>query len=253
MTDEQFKKSLDISARALTEYILFRQLTINKLKESTSKESEADLHRLFATMGKDGVFEKGNLVNDLYRNNSWLLDDKYMTYEVSLSNREMTDLIQHITSEEQVEKDIDKPDLAFIFSNSPKENKPFDVVIVELKKRGVNQYENLKAINQLENRARKLMKYYNNQIQRIWYYAIIEFNEEVELALSGTYTELYSTGKMYYKETEVAISLNPRKTLPIGIFVWDIDAIVEDADARNITFLNFIKSKFIIEEKSGSI
>lgn len=247
LTDEQFKKSLDISARALTEYILFRQLTINKLRESTSSDSESDLHKLFATMGKDGKFERNNIANDLYRNNSWLLDDKYMTYEVTLSDREMGDLIRYITDDENTERDMDRPDLAFIFSNNPNDSKPFDVVIVELKKRGVELYENLKTINQLETRARKLMKYYNNQIQRIWYYGIIEFNEEVELALSGEYTELYSTGKMYYKEQEVAISLNPKIKIPIGIFMWDIDAIVEDANARNITFLNFIKSKFITD------
>ena len=103
----------------------------------------------------------------------------------------------------------------------------------------------MKVVTQLEKRARKLMHYYDNQIQRIWYYGIIEFNEDVELALSGEYTELYSTGKMYYKETSVAISLSPKKTLPIGVFIWDLDAVVNDAHTRNAAFLNLIKSKFI--------
>ena len=89
------------------------------------------------------------------------------------------------------------------------------------------------------------MHYYDNQIQRIWYYGIIEFNEDVELARSSEYTELYSTGKMYYKETSVAISLSPKKTLPIGVFIWDLDAVVNDAHTRNAAFLNLIKSKFI--------
>lgn len=244
LTDEQFEKSLEISARALTEYILFRQLTIEKLKSSTSKDSEADLHKLIASKGKDGKFEKTNLVNDLYKNNSWLLDDKFMTYDVTLSDREMTELIEHLVEGEDISKDIDRPDFAFIFSNSPNEEKPFDVVIVELKKRGLNHYDNLKAAQQLETRARKLMKYYNNKVQRIWYYGIIEFNEETELALSTDFTELYSTGKLYYNEKDVVISLNPRKSVPVGIFIWDIDAIVEDANARNSTFLKFIKSKF---------
>jgi len=244
LTDEQFEKSLEISARALTEYILFRQLTIEKLRNSTSKDSEADLHNLIVSKGREGRFEKSNLVNDIYKNNSWLLDDKYMTYEVTLSDREMTELVAHLVEGEEIERDIDRPDFAFIFSNNPSEDKPFDVVIVELKKRGVNMYENLKTINQLETRARNLMKYYNNKIQRIWYYGIIEFNDEVELALSSDFTELYSTGKLYYNEKDVAISLNPKRTVPVGIFMWDIDAIVNDANARNSTFLNFIKSKF---------
>lgn len=244
LTDEQFEKSLEISSRALTEYILFRQITIDKLKNSTSKDSEADLHSLIASKGKEGRFEKNNLINDIYKNNSWLLDDKFMTYEITLSDREMSELVQHLVEGEEISKDIDRPDFAFIFSNNPNEDKPFDVVIVELKKRGVNLYENLKTVNQLETRARNLMKYFNNKVQRIWYYGIIEFNDEVELALSSDFTELYSSGKLYYNEKDVAISLNPKRSVPVGIFMWDIDAIVSDASARNSTFLNFIKSKF---------
>ena len=243
LTNEQFDKALEVSSRALTEYILFRQLTIDKLKKSTNDNSEAELHKLFATTRKEGKFEKSNFVNDLYRNNSWLLDDKYMTYETVLSDREFGELVNFITKDEG-ERNDDRVDIALVFSNDPKNKKPFDIVIVELKKRGISLEENMKVVTQLEKRARKLMQFYNNQIQRIWYYGIIEFNEEIELALSGEYTELYSTGKMYYKETNVAISLIPKKTLPIGVFIWDLDAVIDDAHSRNAAFLNLIKNKF---------
>jgi hypothetical protein len=244
LNDEQFEKSLELSSRALTEYILFRQITIEKLKKSTDSDSEAELHKLFASMRKDGRFEKKDSLDDLYRNNAWLLDDKYMTYETILSDREMGELIQVITDEEDI-LDDNRPDIALIFSNNPENKKPFDVVIVELKKRGISLEENMKVVTQLEKRARRLMKYYNNQIQRIWFYGIIEFSEEVEMQLAGEYTELYSSGKMYYRETNVAISLTPKITLPIGVFIWDLDAVVNDADTRNSAFLSLIKSKFI--------
>ncbi|WP_299385692.1 ATP-binding protein [uncultured Lacinutrix sp.] len=242
LTDEQFEKSMEISSRALTEYILFRQLTIEKLKKTTSGNSETELHKLFASMRSEGKFEKDNLSEDLYRNNAWLLDDKYMTYETILSDRQMGELVQVITDNE-TDSDENRPDIALIFSNNPNNNKPFDVVIVELKKRGISLEENMKVVTQLEKRARKLMKYYNNQIQRIWFYGIIEFDEEVEMQLAGEYTELYSSGKMYYRETNVAISLDPKITLPIGVFVWDLDAVIGDADSRNSAFLNLIKNK----------
>ncbi|MDR0306601.1 MAG: ATP-binding protein [Chitinispirillales bacterium] len=248
LNDEQFKKSLELSSRALTEYILFRQLTIEKLKRSTVSDSEAELHKLFASMRKDGRFDKKNSVDDLYRNNAWLLDDKYMTYETILSDREMGELIQEITDEDGISDD-NRPDMALIFSNNPEKKKPFDVVIVEFKKRGISLEENMKVITQLEKRARKLMKHYNNQIQRIWFYGIIEFNNEIEMQLAGEYTELYSSGKMYYKETNVAISVNPTIKIPIGVFIWDLDAVANDADARNSAFLNLIKSKFTQEDK----
>jgi hypothetical protein len=247
LDDEQFAKSLELSSRALTEYILFRQVTIEKLKKSTNSNNEAELHKLFASMRKDGRFEKKDAVDDLYRNNAWLLDDKYMTYETMLSDREMGELVQVITDEEGLSDD-NRPDMALIFSNNSQNNKPFDVVIVELKKRGISLEENMKVVTQLEKRARKLMTHYNNQIQRIWFYGVIEFNEDVETHLAGEYTPLYSSGKMYYKETNVAISLNPLIRVPIGVFIWDLDAVVSDADARNSAFLNLIKSKFTSKE-----
>lgn len=242
LSDEQYKVSLELSARALTEYILFRQITINKLKSLTKENTEAELHKLFASMKVK--FHKENLTQDLYNNNAWLLDDKYMTYESILSDKEMKDVIKVITEGEVDIKDDDRPDIALIFSNNPSNTSYFDVVIVELKKRGISLEENMKTVTQLEKRARKLMKYYNDKIQRIWYYGIIEFNDDVELALSGEWQELYSSGKMYYREINIAIQINPKVTLPIGVFMCDMDGVVNDADARNSAFLNLIKSKF---------
>jgi hypothetical protein len=244
LDDDQFEKSLELSSRALTEYILFRQMTIEKLKKTNYSNNEAELHKLFVSMRKDGRFHKQDAVDDLYRNNAWLLDDKYMTYETILSDREMGELVQVITNDEEI-SDANRPDIALIFSKNPEKKQPFDVVVVELKKRGISLEENMKVITQLEKRARRLMKYYNNQIQRVWFYGIIEFSEEVEMQLAGEYTELYSSGKMYYRETNVAISLNPKITLPIGVFIWDLDAVISDADSRNSAFLNLIKNKFI--------
>lgn len=243
LDDNHFEKALNISSKALTEYVLFRQVTINNLKKIDKSNSEAELHKLFATMKTD--FTQDNKIDDIYKNNAWILDDKYMTYKTVFSDKEMDKIIKEITSDDKVEKDADRPDIALVFSANPKDEKPFDVVIVEIKKRGIKLEENLKVISQLEKRARKLMQYFDNKIQRIWFYGIVELNEEVELALAGEYTELYSSGKMYYKPTEVAISLNPKKTLPIDVFIWDLDAIIDDAEARNSTFLELIKSKFV--------
>lgn len=248
LSDDQYDKSIELSARALTEYILFRQFTIDRLKKTSKKDSESELHNLFATM--KSRFNKEDLENDLYRNNAWLLDDKYMTYETVLSDKELGELIQYVTKDEVIEKDADRPDLALVFSNNPDISPSFDLVIIELKKRGISLEENMKTVTQLEKRARKLMKYYSNKIQRIWYYGIVEFNDELELHLSGEYKELYSSGKIYYKDSTIAISKNPDIKLPIGIYMWDIDAVVSDADARNSAFLRLIKSKFTYEEQN---
>jgi hypothetical protein len=245
LSNEQYQKSLELSSMALTEYILFRQKTIESLRIMDKNNSEADIHNLFVPMKQS--FFKENITNDLYINNAWLLDDKYMTYETILSDREMSEVIKHITQGEIIEDDNGRPDIALIFSNNPDKSESFDVVIIEFKKRGIKLEENMEVITQLEKRARKLMQFYKNKIQRIWFYGIIEFNEEIELHLSGEYKEIYSTGKMYYREITVAIQKNPDIKLPIGVFILDLDSVIEDANCRNSVFLNLIKSKFISE------
>jgi hypothetical protein len=245
LTDEQFKKSLELSARELTAYILFRQNTINKLKKIESKDKESVIHNLIIPMREQ--FEGENLNNDLYRNSVWVFDDKYMTYDTILSDKEMSEVIKVITEGEIVEKDDDRPDIAMIFSGNPKdenEDKKVDVVIIELKKKGLSTENNSIVEIQLENRARKLLKYYGNKIQQIWFYGIVEFNEEYELHLQSDYHKLYSNGKVYYRNKDVVLQLNPRISIPIGLFIMDFDAVVNDADIRNSTFLNIIKSKF---------
>ena len=245
LTDEQFKQSLELASRTLTEYILFRQNTINKLKTIDKKDKESVIHNLIVP--KYDRFDAANLKNDLYRNNIWVFDDKYMTYDIILSEKEMSEVIQVITDGEVFEKDDDRPDIAIIFSSNPydeNKDKKVDVVIVELKKKGISAERNFDVETQLKKRAGRLMQYYNNKIQQIWFYGIVDFDEEFEKLVAGEYHQLFSKGKVYYKPTEVVTQINPRISFPIGIFLLDFDAMVNDADTRNSFFLNIIKSKF---------
>jgi hypothetical protein len=246
LTDEQFKESLELSSRALTEYILFRQNVINKLKAIDKKDKESIIHNLIVPRYER--FDAVNFKNDLYRNNIWVFDDKYMTYDIILSEKEMSEVIQVITDGEVFEKDDDRPDIAMIFSGNPcddkNKNKKVDVVIVELKKKGISSERNFDVETQLKKRAGKLMQYYNNKIQQIWFYGIVDFDEEFEKLVAGEYHQLFSKGKVYYKPTEVVTQINPRISFPMGIFLLDFDAMVDDADTRNSIFLSIIKSRF---------
>jgi hypothetical protein len=242
LTDEQYKETLELSSRALTEYILFRQIIIKKLKDIDRHDLEADIHKLIIPMQEQ--FKGSNLMDDLYLSNVWVLDDKYMTYDTVLSDEEMTTVIDVITEGEVTESDSDRPDIALIFSGNPNAGRKVDVVIVELKRKGLTNENNSIVEIQLENRARKLMQYYHQNIQQIWFYGIVEFNDEFELHLEAEYHQLYSNGKVYYKPKEVVLQKNPRIAMPVGMYIMDFDAVVNDADARNSTFLNIIKSKF---------
>jgi hypothetical protein len=246
LTDEQFKKSLELSARELTAYIMFRQITINRLKHTNKSNKEAEIHNLIVPMKEQ--FDGANLGNDLYRNNVWVFDDKYMTYDTVLSDKEMSEVIKVITEGENIDKDDDRPDIAMIFSGNPKDDnkeKKVDVVIVELKRKGLKTERNVDVETQLEKRARKLLRYYNNKIQQIWFYGVVEFDEDYELHLqSNEYHKLYSNGKVYFRNKDVPLELNSAEKFPMNLCIMDFDALVLDADTRNSTFLNIIKSKF---------
>ncbi|GMN12046.1 ATP-binding protein [Croceitalea sp. MTPC9] len=243
ITEEKYKKSLELSSRALTEYILYRQLTIDKLKKIDKSSSEADIHNLIVPMGS--TLSESNFMNDLYSNNAWLLDDKYMTYKTILSDKVMTEVVKKIT-EDDAESDNSEPDITLIFSNDPKTTEKVDVVVVELKKRGLKLEDNVTAIVQLEKRAMKLMQYYPNKIQRIWFYAIVEFNDELKLYLENNgFTALFSTDTLYYSEKQQKVSLTDTNLVNVGYYILSLDAFINDADTRNSTFLKILKEPFL--------
>lgn len=118
-------------------------------------------------------------------------------------------------------------------------------MIVELKKRGIKLAKTEEVISQLKQRAIKLMKFYPNKIQRIWFYGIVEFNDEFKLSLKNEdYTPLYSKDSLYYKENKIYLSVNDEVPYLIGTYILSIDAFIKDAKARNATFLQLLKDGF---------
>lgn len=246
-SDERYEKTLEMSARTLTEYILYRQIIIDRLKKIDTKNSEEDIHNLIVPKRKK--LSGQNFITDIYNNNAWLLDDKYMTYSTILSERDMSELIDVITEGEVKLKDNSRPDIAIVFSGNPNDEKtktPVDVVIIELKKTGIKLAKNEEVISQLRQRARRLMKYYNNNIQRIWFYGIIEFSDELKISmLEDKFNELFSNGSVFYKEVDVMLDYETKKIIPAGIFLMEFNSFILDADTRNSTFLKILKNHFV--------
>lgn len=241
LSDEELKKSIDLSGRALTEYIVFRQLMIDKLKSINKKDLEATIHNIIVPQRK--VLRSENRIENVYQNCSWILDEKFMTYSTVLSEMEMSNLITEIIKED-VERDDDRPDIAIIFSDDPKTVKKVDVVIVELKKKGLKPEENVKVEVQLEKRARKLFDIYPDKIQRLWLYGVTELDDEYKSHLSTAgYHPLYSKGTIFVNTTDITVSWKSGIKIPAARYVMDFDALVDDANARNKTFLDIIKGK----------
>lgn len=244
LSDEKYEKALEVSSRTLTEYILYREKIIEKVGSITDENSEADIHNLI--LPQRTILDGNDDLTSIYNNNLWLLDDKYMTYNKALSERTMKEIIDEF-ADEASETNNKKPDIAIIFSKNPENgDTKADVVIVELKKRGITLAKTEEVISQLKQRARKLMNYYPNKIQRIWFYGIVEFNDEFKRSLKDEeYTPLFSKDNLYYKENKVYLSADSDIPHLIGTYILSIDAFIEDAKARNATFLKILKEGFL--------
>lgn len=168
-----------------------------------------------------------------------------MTYSTALSEMEMTDLIKELTKDENVERNDDRPDIAIIFSSDPKTSEKFDVVIVELKRKGLKPEENVRVEVQLEKRARGLFAIYSDKIQSLWLYGVVELDNEYKSHLSTAgYQPLFSKGSVFVNTNYITVDWESGTKIPAVRYVLDFDAVINDADARNKTFLNLIRSKF---------
>lgn len=244
LSDEQYEKSLTLAARSLAEYILFRQNVISKMKAFDKANLEADLHNLIAPKGSE--FQEGELYKDLYRNNVWVLDDKFMSYCTVLSEAEMSKVINVITDGEVKDPDDDRPDITLFFSANPtKGDRMLDVVVVELKRLGITPEQNSIVEFQLDTRTQRLADYYGRRIQRMWFYGIVEFSEKYRMHLiNNGYSPLFSNGSVFFKSKPVYMDLEKSSSVVQNSYIMDFKALAEDANSRNETFLKILKHQF---------
>ena len=167
-----------------------------------------------------------------------------MSYSTILSDLEMSKLMPYLALEGENINDEKRPDIAIVFSNEIKQQKT-DVVIVELKKLGLPLAKREEVVSQLKQRARKLVKYYPDKIQRIWFYGIVDIDTDFRISLKeDSYTELFSSGSMFYKEHTVLLDEEKDIRVPVGLYVLSFEAFLKDAEIRNSTFLNVLKQGF---------
>ena len=170
-----------------------------------------------------------------------------MTYTTAMSERTMGEVLDEIAQGANSIEDNGRPDIAIIFSNDPNksDDKPVDVVIIELKKRGITLAKTEEVESQLQQRAIKLLNYYPDRIQRMWFYGIVEFNDDFKLSLlNNKYRPLYSKDLLYYKENSWRKSLDDPTEYIVGTYILSIDAFINDAKAHNEIFLNILKEGF---------
>ena len=256
LNDDLYNRSFNHATRVLTEYILYRNIIIDRLKDITGDEKEAKIHNLIVPM--QNTFSAKSFINDIYNNNAWILDDKYMGYQSILSDENIEKLIKEISSKEEKSSDDLRPDLALVFSDDiEKTDHPVDVVIVELKKKGLGYLDNRRVIDQLKQRARRLLGFYPGRIQRMWFFGIVEFDKELKIEMSEDWNQIYSSGEAFYKPMELSpadkdMNKIGNKKYPVSLTLMSFDAFWKDAKTRNETFLRILREsirKYVEDNK----
>lgn len=74
LSNRAYEKSLELSSRTLTEYILYREKIIDKMNEFSNENKESEIHDLIVP--KFSELKGENVSSTIYQNNAWLLDDK---------------------------------------------------------------------------------------------------------------------------------------------------------------------------------
>jgi len=245
LDNTQYEKSLEFSSRILTEYILYRTKIIQKLKAIDKENSESDIHKFLVPQRKA---YKNKSIDDIFSNNAWVIDDKYMTYSKVLSDIEIEKIYDEIEVEGShvySETENGRPDITIILSDDPEKIEKVDVIIVELKKIDLKLHDKETIISQLKQRARRLLEYYPDKIQRLWFYGIIDFDKEFEASIrEDGFKPLYSKGELFCKPQDIVLDLETMQSVTVDLFLLSYDAMLSDAEARNYTFLNILKEGF---------
>ncbi len=238
LSDDAYEKSLEMSSRTLTEYVLYREKIISRMKAMKPANAETEIHNLIAPRFRE--LSQSSLPTEFYQNNAWLLDDKFMVFRTILSEKTMDATIQAIRTDDEKIGETGRPDITMIFSADPQDQVPVDVVVVEIKRKQDDEKDNFYAINQLLDRAGKLVAYCPN-IQRVWYYAVMDVDKTTAFRLRQMkWTPFFSKGHVFYQEFQTP---HPDgHDVPTPTFVVSFDAIVADAAARNHTFLEILRS-----------
>lgn len=246
--DEAFEKALEVSSRALTEYVLYREHIIRRLEGTSADDLEDAVHEIIVPRWER--FEGSSMVRDIYRNNVWLLDDKFMTFRSVLSEKEMVEVIAAISHVEE-QGDRTRPDIAMVFSADPSSVEKVDVVVVEVKRRAVSDKDTTYAAVQLLKRARMLIDHCPN-IQRMWYYALVDIDDTLAQWLQDEkWAPLYSKERVYHKTRSLTRKSDGVEVEAPTFFV-SFDAVVKDAKSRNLAFLELLRSGFRALENRGN-
>ncbi len=239
INSDEFKKALtEISSVAIAElgeYIVYRESIIKglALALNDSEKKEKYIHDILMPIKSTSVS------NDTPRHllsNLWLIDDKFMTYSYAASDVTVGKIKEEIGVNNQEKYKVgNRPDI-LLFYDKNEQNK--NLIMIELKVANASKHEKEKALTELPNNV-SIVKKHIDGISSVWSYIITAIDDDFKFSIEnlGIYEQLFSNdneNRAYYRYNKI---LNTHD------FIIDIKCLVNDALARNKTFIDILKSR----------
>ncbi|WP_300667991.1 ATP-binding protein [Helicobacter sp. UBA3407] len=221
-------KLVKVTQTELAEYVFDRDKLIQKLKNSITKGSiEAEIHNLF--MPKKTSDDK----QDYRSNNVWLFDDRFMCYDKIFSDMQIKDIFP------ELHKNIERPDLLSIISNTYEKDKITDILLIEFKKPEAKKEYFALAHQQILSYAAMINEVYSQKKVRIWAYGFLKFNDAVlQSIIRDDYNQIYTNSNF-------PICYKYNQANNIIIHFMDYDSLICDAENRNQLFLDILRGKYL--------
>ena len=152
------------------------------------------------------------------------------------------------------DSDKDRPDITLFFSGNPNdESQKVDVVVVELKRLGISAEQNSIVEFQLDTRAERLAEFYDNRIQRMWFYGVVEMDARYRKHLiNNEFSPLFSNGNVFFRSKKIWLDEDKTKCVIQNAYIMDFKALVEDANKRNETFLKILRQQFAEQQNQNN-
>ena len=217
-----------LASEDLARYIVHRALVIDSLSNMPPESRENEIHKVFLPKSSNG--------ENIYENNIWLIDDKFLSYSNVFSDQTIKAIVELVNAEFESTQ-LRKPDVAAFFTKNSSDE-PNKLVVIEFKKPQASIYDNTKALQQCRLYANELVDKLPS-VMEVFAFAIVEINDEFYRDLKQTnYSDIFSpTDRILYQSFKTGTS----GETPLHLYVMPPTALLKDAKARNKVFEDILR------------
>ncbi len=233
LNTEEKEKLKDVLSIELSEYMWLRYNRIKDIKKllENKESNEKLIHDLFLPQGTI-LNEETLLMDDIHKNNLWLVDDRFMSYRYAFSDKKIKKIKEIIGDTFDPLTDSKEPDFLVAFDNLLAGQNDLRGVALELKPFNCDYDANKKGITQLIDY--KMAFFESEKIRESWYYMITNIDSAFEnYLIKGLQMKqiFSSSGKIFFDSDKM-------------IFVMPIETLIKECEKRHEIFFEILKKQY---------